>query len=274
MFRHLSTKRAGQSSKPKFSFGKQLEPLSPLREEAAQAVQNKGKNKQANNNSSNTHPHPNHNWLAEAEARLKEDYAASKRELELIRTAIEELGQRLASLPPDPPLHQHQSLHHKYPQRLSSDHGSNRRRIRDHKALMTACLECSRSRVHLLRERTRQVAFWSDNRRLGLRIPERAPAEWATADREWAQWLAEQAVARAGFGAGAGAGKSSSSGGGGSGSWAQQQLQQQQQEERDFAMEHTRLWGPLGHILEAYTWDHDPSADADRYVEITNDRRI
>ena len=140
-------------------------------------------------------------WLAETEASIQRDLDSSKKELELIKEIIGDVEKRAASQ-----------------QQPSS-------RIRDQKVLMAACQEYSRSRIHLLQQRLRQVLFWSNNRRAGKRTPERPPVEWDTADREWRQWLGEQGAARSRHGA-------------------------QAQGGLDVA---DAPWGPLLYILEAYT---------------------
>ena len=144
------------------------------------------------------------NWLAETEASIQRDLDTSKKELELIKEIIGDVEKRAASQ-----------------QQPSS-------RIRDQKILMAACQEYSRSRIHLLKQRLRQVIFWSNNRRAGKKTPERPPVEWDTADREWRQWLGEQGAAR------------SRNGG-----------QAQGGQDVAPAVENAP-WGPLLYILEAY----------------------
>lgn len=176
------------SSKPKFYFGNQLEPLSPLREEPA-------KDKREGIS-----------WLVEAEACIQKDLETSKKELELIKGISEDIERRLAAQPPP------------------------NNKLRDQKILMSACQEYSRSRIHLLKQRLRQALFWSNNVKLGQKTPSQAPAEWRTGDLEWAQWLEEQAVARAGA-----LGRASKG-----------------QEGANLKID--ALWGPLPHILAAYIW--------------------
>ncbi|EMR68701.1 hypothetical protein UCREL1_4291 [Eutypa lata UCREL1] len=151
------------------------EALSPLPEEVTQDK----KNKRGSNGS----------WLEEAEAHMQRDLETSKKELELTKGVAEDIERRLltattAATSQDRP--------------SSGGSNSSSRRIRDQKVLMSACQEYSRSRVHLLRQRLRQVAFWSNNRKMGQKTPVQAPADWAAADLEWAQWLGEQAAARSG----------------------------------------------------------------------------
>lgn len=203
---HLAVNKANQSSsKPKFSFGKELEALSPLPEEVTQDK----KNKRGSNGS----------WLEEAEAHMQRDLETSKKELELIKGVAEDIERRLltattAATSQDRP--------------SSGGSNSSSRRIRDQKVLMSACQEYSRSRVHLLRQRLRQVAFWSNNRKMGQKTPVQAPADWAAADLEWAQWLGEQAAARSG------------------------RAKREQRDGTDSGMM-SALWGPLPHLLDAYT---------------------
>ncbi len=186
---HLVVSELNHSLKPKYSFGKQLEPLSPLHEEVAQ-------DKKKDSSS----------WLMEAEVCIQRDLETSKKELELIKGVSEEVERRLSS------------------QDLPGG------RIRDQKVLMSACQEYSRSRIHLLRQRLRQVLFWSNNRIMGQKIPNHAPAEWATADLEWREWLGEQAAARGGT------------------------FDRARKEREDIGSTADALWGPLPHILAAYTW--------------------
>ena len=187
---------------PKFPISSQLEPLSPVAEEAARF----GRDSQ--------------NWLAETEASIQRDLDSSKKELELIKEIVGDIERRTAA--------------------ATASQRQPNSQLRDQKVLMAACQEYSRSRIHLLKQRLRQVIFWSNNRRAGKRTPERPPVEWDTADREWRQWLGEQGAARTR-----------------GGDRAQQQQQGGGPGDGGSSMGNDAPWGPLLYILEAYTvpWD-------------------
>ncbi|RYP76819.1 hypothetical protein DL771_001555 [Monosporascus sp. 5C6A] len=204
--------RPSQLLKSKFSFARQTAPLSPIPEQVAQDRKK-----------------DDGGWLAEAEGGMRRDLATSKKELELIKGIAEDIERRLPAPGGQPMSHN------------AADPNINNG-LRDQKVLLAACQEYSRSRIHLLKQRLRQVAFWSSGKGLAghahhqKTTPKQAPVEWATADGEWRDWLYEQAVARTGKHArephvegqhGAGSSLSDAS-------W--------------------KLWGPLSHILAGYTW--------------------
>ncbi|KAK6065318.1 thiol-specific monooxygenase [Seiridium cupressi] len=111
-------------------------------------------------------------WLAATEKDLEQDIDTSKKELELIKSLLEDIDQKLQT------------------ERKPS------RKLRDHKILMSACREHSDSMIQVRRERLRQVKFWLGSRDMGRSVPAEAPAEWLAVDIEWRRWLSEQAAAR------------------------------------------------------------------------------
>ncbi|CAJ2510589.1 Uu.00g062140.m01.CDS01 [Anthostomella pinea] len=111
-------------------------------------------------------------WLVVAEKDVEQDLDTSKKELELIRSIIEDVDGCLAA--------------EKKPSRT----------LRDQKMQMGACQEYSSSRCAMLKERLRQVQFWASSRQMGRTIPEKAPGEWQTADLEWRIWLSEQTATK------------------------------------------------------------------------------
>ncbi|KAI1406966.1 hypothetical protein F5Y13DRAFT_183771 [Hypoxylon sp. FL1857] len=108
-------------------------------------------------------------WLAAAERSLRQDLETSKKELDLVRGALDELES-------------------------SSAREVKGGRSKYQMFLMRACQEYSGSRNHMLEERLRQVHFWSSNKQAGEGIPEKVPDEWFVVDNEWRRWLSEQAA--------------------------------------------------------------------------------
>ncbi|KAI3320546.1 hypothetical protein HD806DRAFT_547107 [Xylariaceae sp. AK1471] len=144
---------AAESSRPKFSYGMQLD---------------------AANSDLGHHGGPNTNkarpdWLIESTICLGQDLNTSKMELDIIMSILEEMGLR-----------------------LQTEQDSNPKLTKQIE-LMSACREYSRSRCHLLRERLRQIQFWSRSGMIGQQVPEKAPEEWRSVDIEWRRWLDEQA---------------------------------------------------------------------------------
>ncbi|KAI1084271.1 hypothetical protein F5B20DRAFT_576411 [Whalleya microplaca] len=177
------------SSKPKFSYGKQLDVFLTTAKEPESSTEE------------------GLDWLTVAEKRIQQDLETSKKELELIKYAIEEADTY--------------SIAEKKP--------SGKRR--DQELLLGACQEYSSSQCQILKERLRQVQFWSASRQMGRKIPEKEPAEWRVADLEWRQWLSEQAAARA--------------------DKSDQTLAEHPLDlDDDIAW---GIWGPLAHILTVYT---------------------
>ncbi|KAK9424468.1 hypothetical protein SUNI508_13569 [Seiridium unicorne] len=111
-------------------------------------------------------------WLAATEKELEQDIDTSKKELELVKSLLEDIDQK-----------------------LQTERKPNRK-LRDHKILMSACREHSDSMIQVRRERLRQVKFWLGSRDMGRSVPAEAPAEWLAVDIEWRRWLSEQAAAR------------------------------------------------------------------------------
>ncbi|KAI0019856.1 hypothetical protein F4780DRAFT_792638 [Xylariomycetidae sp. FL0641] len=149
-----SSLKIDTSSQPKFSYGKQLDVLSPQDEDEDSPSEQ-----------------ATADWLALEDVLLRQDLETSKKELELIRFALEETQARLRTEPSQ--------------------------RLKDRKALMGGCLEYASSRCHMLKERLRRVQFWQESRLMGRDVPERVPEEWRMADAEWRKWLSDQAAARA-----------------------------------------------------------------------------
>jgi hypothetical protein len=111
-------------------------------------------------------------WLRQTERNTQQDIETSKKELELSKTILEEIEQKMQA--EKKPSH----------------------RLRDQKVLIGACKEYSDSRIQILKERSRQVQFWLGSREMGRKVPGKAPAEWLAVDLEWRHWLGEQAAAR------------------------------------------------------------------------------
>ncbi|KAH9886341.1 hypothetical protein F4778DRAFT_477217 [Xylariomycetidae sp. FL2044] len=185
------------STKPQFSFGKQLNLLSPTVEE----------NKAAREDDDGEAEEEDKDWLVRSEKNIQQDLDMSKKELELVRGVLQDLDVVLGG--------------EKKPSR----------QLRDQKLLMGACLEYSSSRCQLLKERLRQVQFWSNSRQMGRKIPDAAPEEWRMADIEWRKWLSEQAAMR-------------------TDKVEPSVLEQTADPENDVAW---RIFGPLPHILAACT---------------------
>ncbi|RYP84687.1 hypothetical protein DL769_001121 [Monosporascus sp. CRB-8-3] len=200
-----------QLLKSKFAFAKQIAPLSPIPERVAQ-----------------DRKEDDDGWLAGAEEGMQRDLATSKKELELIKGIAEDIGRRLLAPGSQPMSHRAANI--------NIDNG-----LRDQKVLLAACQEYSRSRIHLLKQRLRQVAFWSSGKGVmghahHHKTPKQAPVEWAAADGEWRDWLYEQAVARTGNHA-----------------W-EPHAEGQRGADLSLSDASWKLWGPLSHILAAYTW--------------------
>ncbi|RYP22542.1 hypothetical protein DL765_001600 [Monosporascus sp. GIB2] len=167
-------------------------------------------------------------WLAEAEEGMRRDLASSKKELELIKGIAEDIERRLLAPGGQPTGHDAANIN------VNSG-------LLDQKVLLAACQEYSRSRIHLLKQRLRQVAFWSSGNGVAghahhQKTPKQAPAQWATADGEWRDWLYEQAVARIGKHA------------------RESHAEGQDGADPSLSDVSWKLWGPLSHILAAYTW--------------------
>ncbi|RYP52617.1 hypothetical protein DL768_002267 [Monosporascus sp. mg162] len=200
-----------QLLKSNFSFAREIAPLSPIPEQVAQDRKK-----------------DDGGWLAEAEEGMRRDLATSKKELELIKGIAEDIERRLLTLGGQPASHNGANT--------NTNNG-----LRDQKVLLAACQEYSRSRIHLLKQRLRQVAFWSSGKEMmghahHQKTPKQAPVEWATADGEWRDWLYEQAVARAGKHA------------------REPHAEGQQGADTSLSDVSWKLWGPLSHILAGYTW--------------------
>ncbi|KAH6639927.1 hypothetical protein BKA67DRAFT_665312 [Truncatella angustata] len=145
----LSVTKSQEVKKAKFSFGKPLENVD-------RAIQQE----------------PSADWLALTEKNLEQDIETSKKELELIKSILEDIDQWL---------------------QIEKQPG---RKIRDQKILMGACREYSDSMIQVRKERLRQTKFWLNSRDMGRSVPVEAPAEWRAVDTEWRHWLGEQAAAR------------------------------------------------------------------------------
>lgn len=191
-----------------------------------------GRSSSNNSNNSNTsNDHTNKDWLADTEAALKQDLETTKKELELIRTILWEMEmEETSSSPPPPP----QAFIKMSPEMTASMAMAAAQQRSQRKMLMAACREYAESRRQLLRERLRQVQFWTGTRDMGRRAPAAGPGDWAVADAEWAKWLSDQAVAM------------------------QQQLQQQQRSlSTTIEGDAVATWGPLPHILATFTFSAD-----------------
>ncbi|RYO80806.1 hypothetical protein DL764_009846 [Monosporascus ibericus] len=203
--------RPSQLLKSKFSFARQIAPLSPILEQMAQDRKD-----------------DEGGWLAEAEKGMRRDLATSKRELELIKGIAEDIERRLLAPGGQPMSH-------------NAANTNINNGLRDQKVLLAACQEYSRSRIHLLKQRLRQVAFWSSGKEVvghahHQKTPKQAPVGWATADGEWRDWLYEQAVARTGKHA------------------REPHAEGQHGADSSLSDASWKLWRPLSHILAGYTW--------------------
>jgi hypothetical protein len=126
-----------EPSRPKISYGMQLN------------AESSDLDHQGGSRDNETQP----DWLAEKKICLIQDLDTSKKELDIIRFILEEMGLRLQT-------------------EQNSDPN-----LAGQVELMRACREHSTSRCHLLRERLRQIRFWSHTRMLGQQVPEKAPEE-------------------------------------------------------------------------------------------------
>ncbi|KAM0815546.1 hypothetical protein AB5N19_01345 [Seiridium cardinale] len=169
----LSVVKTQDVRKAKFSYGKPLDGVEPSIAEASAEARREAPV----------------DWLAATEKDLEQDIDTSKKELELIKSLLEDIDQK-----------------------LQTERKPNRK-LRDHKILMSACREHSDSMIQVRqipreceyqcsvleqvrRERLRQVKFWLGSRDMGRSVPAEAPAEWLAVDIEWRRWLSEQAAAR------------------------------------------------------------------------------
>ncbi|KAH8202425.1 hypothetical protein TruAng_003410 [Truncatella angustata] len=145
----LSVTKSQEVKKAKFSFGKPLENVD-------RAIQQE----------------PSADWLALTEKNLEQDIETSKKELELIKSILEDIDQWL--------------------QRILS--------TCTHEDLLitnfSAWLFFYDSMIQVRKERLRQTKFWLNSRDMGRSVPVEAPAEWRAVDTEWRHWLGEQAAAR------------------------------------------------------------------------------
>ncbi|ETS80859.1 hypothetical protein PFICI_08388 [Pestalotiopsis fici W106-1] len=155
----LSVIKVKDAQRAKFSYGK------PLNESESDVSGQDGKRGSAQTIG----------WLLATATNLEQDIETCKKELELVRSLMEEIDQRLQA-------------HDKLPSR----------KLRDHKVLMAACREYSDSMIQVKKERLRQVRFWASSREMGRSAPAAAPGEWLDVDLEWRNWLSEQAAARSG----------------------------------------------------------------------------
>lgn len=237
---------AAATNAAKFSFGKPLggPPNAPLprlptdkNKPASRSSSHNGDSSSgrssSNNNNSNISSNDNNNntkdWLVDTEAELKQDLETTKKELELIRTIMWEMEmEETSSSPPSS-----QTFIKTSPESTAAMAMAATQQRSQHKMLMAACREYAESRRQLLRERLRQIQFWTGSRDMGRRVPSAAPGDWAVADAEWARWLSDQAA-------------------------AMQQLQQQQQQQRSLSPtivgDAVATWGPLPHILATFTF--------------------
>ncbi|KAK8086118.1 hypothetical protein PG994_001092 [Apiospora phragmitis] len=212
---------AAATNAAQFSFGKPLgePPNAPLPRPPTDKKHSSSSNKNNSFNSTN-----GADWLAHTEAELLQDLDTTKKELELIRTILWEMEMDDTSSPV-PPLPKIETSPETTAAMAMAMAAAQQQRSQ-RKMLMAACREYAESRRQLLRERLRQVQFWTNSRDMGRWVPSAAPGDWALADAEWAKWLSDQAAA----------------------------MQQQQQQSSGFEGEAGATWGPLPHILAAFAF--------------------
>ncbi|KAK8134915.1 hypothetical protein PG984_006927 [Apiospora sp. TS-2023a] len=188
-----------------------------------------GSRSSSNNSSNNT---TTKDWLADTETDLKQDLETTKKELELIRTILWEMEmEETSSSPPLPPVQSFLKTSPDTTAAMAISAATATQQRSQRKMLMAACREYAESRRQLLRERLRQIQFWTGSRDMGRRVPSAPPGDWAVADAEWAKWLSDQAA-------------------------AMHQLQQQQWAlSTNIEGDSTGVtWGPLPHILATFTF--------------------
>ncbi|KAK7978483.1 hypothetical protein PG996_004530 [Apiospora saccharicola] len=181
----------------------------------------------SSNSSNNTK-----DWLADTETDLKQDLETTKKELELIRTILWEMEmEETSSSPPLPPVHSFLKTSPDTTAAMAISAATATQQRSQRKMLMAACREYAESRRQLLRERLRQIQFWTGSRDMGRPVPSAPPGDWAVADAEWAKWLSDQAA-------------------------AMHQLQQHQWAlSANIEGDSTAVtWGPLPHILATFTF--------------------
>ncbi|KAI1343732.1 hypothetical protein F5Y15DRAFT_411590 [Xylariaceae sp. FL0016] len=180
------------SGPPQFSYGKQLNLLSPTPEEPPSS------------SSPRDHDEPI-DWLAAAESEIAQDLETTRKELELIHATLQDLDlclDRTASGSGSGSGGGTAEETHKTPPasppRPRPQQQQLQLQLQDQRVLLAACQEYARSRCSMLRERLRQTRFWAGSRALGRDMaPGEAPGEWGVADREWRAWLGEKAAAAA-----------------------------------------------------------------------------
>jgi len=202
-----------ESSRPKFSYGVQLDAVDPsasldLQHHAPASssisASRHGHTTNTNTptsattaspviNSSNSNVSGNDiesqqsDWLAEAQRTLSQDLETSKKELEIIRYIIEEMRTREQNRNQNQNQNRIQGQQEKQSEATleNSRNDNTVQREEDMRTgredsrmrLMSACREYTRSRCHLLRDRLRQVQFWTHARRLGNYVPGKAPED-------------------------------------------------------------------------------------------------
>lgn len=112
-------------------------------------------------------------WLYTIEKSIRQDIETSTKELELIKSILEDLELKIRT-----------------DRRASPE-------LRNQKIVIDACWEYSHSMIRIRNERLRQVHFWLGNRKMGRRVPDKVPDEWIDVDIEWRRWLSGQVASRA-----------------------------------------------------------------------------